>query len=204
MTQNSDKRTRVIGITGGVGSGKSEVLKYLEEEYGALVLRTDDMAKDMIESGGEYYDEAVELIGRDCLTEDGSFDRAKVAVKVFADKDLLQRYNAIIHPAVWRDMKAVSEAERRRGTPLVFIESALIVPKKDNETFDELWYVYASEPVRRERLKATRGYSDEKIDSIMANQISDDDFRTGCDVIIDNSGDLEDTKARIDRVLGEH
>ena len=71
------------------------------------------------------------------------------------------------------------------------------------ELVDEMWYIYASDDVRRERLKASRGYSDEKVTAIMNGQLKEDEFRRACQVVIDNSGDMEDTKKQIDKILGD-
>lgn len=196
---------RRIGVTGGVGSGKSEVLRYMQEAHGALVLRTDDLAKELMEPGAACYEEVRALFGPEAVLEDGTFDRSAIAAKVFADAALLEKLNGITHPAVLRYTEQLIRNAEEQGTKLVCIESALFVDgdgnKKGNESYHELWYVYTDANVRRERLKATRGYSDEKISSIMANQVSDEVLRRSCDAVIDNSGDFSDTMWQIDRLL---
>ena len=199
------KNARRIGVTGGVGSGKSEVLRYIQEAYGALVLRTDDLAKELMEPGAACYEEVRALFGPGAVREDGTFDRAVIASKVFADHVLLEKLNGITHPAVLRYTEQLIREAEEKGTQIVCIESALFVDafgnKKGNESYHELWYVYTDTAVRRERLKASRGYSDEKISSIMANQVSDEVLRRYCDVVIDNSGDFSFTMKQIDRLL---
>ena len=197
--------TRCIGVTGGVGSGKSEVLLYMEKAYGALVLRTDDIARELMEPGEVCYEPVRALFGREIVREDGTFDRAAIAARVFADGELLEKLNAVTHPAVLRRVnELVHEAEAQKKA-LVCVESALFVDergnKKGNETYRELWYVYTGEAVRRARLKADRGYSDEKITAVMASQVPDEVLRRCCDVVIDNSGDFADTKKQIDSLL---
>ena len=83
----------------------------------------------------------------------------------------------------------------------LFIEAALLIECGYDKIVDELWYIYADKEVRRQRLKESRGYSDEKIDNIFKNQLSEDKFRSHCKVVIDNSGTLEDTCKQIDRAL---
>ena len=206
-TDGNRVRARRIGVTGGVGSGKSEVLLYMESAYGALVLRTDDMARDMMEPGGACYDDVLKLFGQDILREDGTFDRARIAARVFADPELLERLNAITHPAVITQVAETVENAEKQGKQIICVESALFLDeqgrKKGNESYDELWYVYADEAARRERLKATRGYSDEKITSIIANQAPEQILRKSCDAVIDNSGDFLQTQQQIDHLLEE-
>ena len=194
---------RRIGLTGGVGCGKSAVLEYMEQAYGAVVLRSDDMARAMMEPGGACYDEICALVGDAAKGEDGAIDRAKMAEIVYHDPTMLERVNAIVHPAVWKEIHRRMAEEEARGTHVFCVESALLLTQKDTDSFQELWYVYADEDVRRERLKASRGYSDEKITAIMANQNSDAEFRARCDVVIDNSGSMEETRWQIDHLLGE-
>lgn len=187
-----------IGITGGVGCGKSQIMDYVETRYGAYCLKTDLLAKQMMEKGGSLYDQVVSLFGSEILMEDGGLNRKKIAGLVFADQKLLQRLNQLTHPAVKREILRQAEDERKRGREWFFLESALAIEEKYNEICDQLWYVYADENVRRERLKASRGYSDEKMDSVMANQMDEKVFRRTCDFVIDNSGSFEKTKKQID------
>ena len=204
-TENNRTNARRVGVTGGVGSGKSTVLQYMESEYGALILRTDDLAREMMEPGGACYEEVLELFGRDVLQEDGTFDRAGIAARVFDDPELLERLNSITHPAVIRQITETVEKAELQGIKIICLESALFLDeqgrKKGNESYDELWYVYADEGVRRERLKASRGYSEEKISAIIANQVSEEMLRKNCDAVIDNSGEFSLTEKQIDRLL---
>lgn len=196
---------RKIGVTGGVGCGKSLVLSYLEDAYQALVLRTDEVSRDLMEPGGRCYEEILDLLGREYLQQDGSFDRKKIAEKVFCTPELLEKMNEILHPAVISEILEREKRAEKKGCPIVCVESALlpVMQEKGNETFDELWYVYADESSRRNRLKESRGYTDEKISSIMANQLSEEGFRKACQCVIDNSGSFEETKRQIDIALGE-
>ncbi len=205
--QGKKKGARRIGVTGGVGSGKSEVLRYMEDKYGALVLRTDDLAKELMEPGRACYEEVRALFGSGVLLPDGSFDRTVIAQKVFADPVLLERLNSITHPAVVGYMADLVQEAEESGVKIICMESALFLDgqghKKGDDSYRELWYVYADESARRERLKASRGYTDEKISSIMARQVSEEMLRSACDAVIDNSGDFDDTKRQIDILLGE-
>ena len=192
-----------IGVTGGVGCGKSEILKHLQTRCACHVIRTDEVANAVKEPGGVCYDEIVALLGEDVL-EEGRIDRAKMAAKIFADDDLLKQVNAILHPAVRRYvLERITEEQNRDELDVLFVEAALLIESGYRAILDEMWYVYAPEAVRRERLKKYRGYSDEKIDSIMAKQLPEEAFRAGTDFEINNGGAIEDAVAQAKTRLGE-
>ncbi|MCF0145064.1 MAG: dephospho-CoA kinase [Eubacterium sp.] len=191
---------RRIGITGGVGAGKSEILRYLQESHHAAVLRTDETAQELMKPGGVCY-ERVKALFPDCVREDGCFDRKKMAGRVFTDPDLLETLNGVVHPAVWEAVMDWEKKKYEEGFTVLCIESALLASEKDNEAFEELWYIYAHQEVRRRRLKESRGYSDEKIDAMISSQSSEEAFEKNCDVRIDNSGEFEQTKQQIDAEL---
>ena len=149
---------RVFEITGGVGSGKSEVLKYLEEAFGASVCQLDEVARQMQKRGTECFRRIVEIFGEDIVGADGELDRQKLADIVFSDGAMLRKLDAVVHPAVY-------------------------------------------EAVRRERLKASRRYTDEKITQMMASQPGEDVFRKACSAVVDNSGLFKDTKRQIGEIL---
>ena len=195
--------TKIIGITGGVGSGKSRILQYIRDNYNCKIVTADDMANEVKEPGGECYDRIVTLLGDDILTDDGRIDRGRMAAKIYADKDLLNKVNSIIHPAVIGRIKAMGNEERERGSlDYFFIEAALLIECGFNDYVDEMWYIYSNKDVRRQRLKESRGYDDAKIDGIMKSQLSDEQYRAGSDVVIDNDGEFEFTMKQIDARLG--
>ncbi len=184
-------------MTGGVGCGKSEVLRFLEEEYDCEVLRSDELARELMLRGGSCFEPVLALFGEEVLGEDGEFDRQAIAQKVFADPLLLERLNQITHPAVCEEIERRVEAARKRGRKFFFLEAALLIEEKYDEICNELWYVYAEESVRRKRLARSRGYSEEKISQVMANQLSEDVFRKHCSFVVDNSGTMEHTREQI-------
>ena len=189
---------KIIGITGGVGSGKSEVMKYLETHYDCTLIRSDELAHALMKKGQACYDPILALLGPSVLGPDGEFDRKAVAAKIFADKKLLEQMNQITHPAVRRSIALAMKKAETAGRPFFFLEAALLIEEKYDEICDELWYVYADAEVRAQRLRKSRGYSDEKIRQIMANQLPDAVFRKLCAFILDNSGDFTETIRQID------
>ncbi len=193
---------KIIGITGGVGAGKSVIMDYLMRNFNAKVVRADEVAHLVTQPGKACYMRLVSLLNDDILKEDGSIDRQKMARKIFNDKGLLSSVNAIIHPAVREYLMNDIEREKELGKrDYYFLEAALLIEEGYEQVCDELWYVYASDEVRRNRLKESRGYSDERIESIMRNQLSDDMFRRHSRVVIDNSGTLEESFKQIEGVI---
>ena len=191
-----------IGITGEAGSGKSRVLKYLEENYRARVVRADDVARELVKKGNACYEPYVRLFGAEAVGADGELKRDHIAARVFADPELRLKMNALIHPAVKDFLLEDVERTRLSGKyDLYFLEAALLIEEKYDKICDELWYVYASEEIRRERLKNSRGYTDKKIDDLIKSQKSEEEFRRVCRVVIDNSAEFEDTARQLDAVI---
>lgn len=188
---------KIIGITGGIGAGKSEILNYIARQWNAVVVEADEVGYLVMQPGKSCFAPIVELFGPGILKADGSLDRQKIAELVFDDKELLGKLNGIVHPAVKKYIKKAIEREKEHDTDLFIVEAALLIEDHYDEICDELWYIYADEETRTERLKQNRGYSDEKIREIFSNQLSEEEFSSHCDFEIDNSGDFEDTKRQI-------
>ena len=193
---------RLIGITGGVGAGKSEILQYIRKHYKCEIYLADQVAHEVQSPGQPCYQKMVELMGNGILQEDGTIDRAKMASRIFLEKELLLKVNALVHPAVQTYLlDRVKEARQNPEVELFFIEAALLIETGYKEIADEMWYIYADEKVRRNRLEASRGYTPQKISQIMDKQLSEEAFREACDFVIDNSGTLEDSFRQIDERL---
>lgn len=198
-------KIRIIGITGGVGSGKTEVLSYIKGKYNCTVIFADEVAHKVQEPGQDCYGELVALLGANVLAEDGQIDRARMAEKIFVDGALLKGVNQIVHPAVKRYI--LDEIDREKGEgkiDFLFIEAALLIEDGYVNIADELWYVFASEDVRRDRLKSSRSYSDAKIDGILGSQLSEEEYKKHCKVWIDNGGSKQNTYEQIDKKLEEY
>ena len=194
----------IIGITGGVGAGKSSVLEYMKENYRCRVILADDVGNRVKLPGEICYNQLVELLGRDILDGEGYIDRNKMAAAIFSDKELLLKVNTIIHPAVKEYILSEIKREKENSRyDFFFVEAALLIECGYEANVDGMWYVYASEDVRRERLKNNRGYSDEKVSQIMSGQLKDEEFRNHCQVVIDNGSDFQKTKKQIDKILGD-
>ena len=194
---------KVIGITGGVGAGKSAILNYLKEQYQAVVIEADKVGHLLMEPGGACYYSIVEKFGSSILNGDQTINREKLGRIVFAEESLLKELNQIIHPRV--KSYIVSEIAKERAyhrTSYFVVEAALLIEDHYDVICDEMWYIHTEEGIRAKRLKESRGYDEEKIAGIMANQKSPEEFRSACQAVIDNSRDLAYTYQQIDKQLG--
>ncbi len=193
---------KVIGITGGVGSGKSEVLKILKEDYQAEIILTDQVAHELMEPGGISYEGIINCFGKDILKMDRTIDRQALGNIVFSDAEKLKKLNEITHGNVDQEiLKRMECIQNEKPDALVVCETALLVGAVYESRFDQLWYIFTKEEVRYERLKSSRGYSDEKIRQMIESQKSEDEFQQAAAYVIDNSGNIEETKKQIQSIL---
>ena len=170
---------KVIGITGGVGSGKSEVLRLLEEKFNCGVIRTDDVARDLCEPGEKSYEMIVETFGKEILDSEGPL-------------------NQCTHPQVYEWVQnKVREWRTENSYSMSAVEAALMDELKEIGVCENYWYVHVKPEIRRERLRISRGYSDEKMDAIFTSQLPESVFLNGCDVVIDNNSDLENVEKQL-------
>lgn len=196
---------KIIGITGGVGCGKSEIIRYIMKKYNCFVIFADDVAKQLQQKGNLCYDKIVGLLGEKILAEDGEIDKVKMAATIFADETLLDKVNAIIHPAVYDYvLEKIAEYRIKNEIDFFIIEAALLIECGYGKIVDEMWYVYTTDEIRRERLKQSRGYSDEKISQIFSSQLSYEEFKRASSFIVDNNGAMELSQKQIDDKLEEY
>lgn len=191
----------VIGLTGGIGAGKSAVMEYLQEK-GCYTILADDVARKLQEKGGVIYNKMLEVFGTDILGEDGQLDRNSVASVVFSDEKRLSQLNAIVHPAVREKILSLI-AENKDKYPHIVIEAALLIEEHYEDVVDEFWYVDAADEIRIKRLMENRGYTREKCLSIMNRQLSREEYVRHCKVVLDNSTTLDEVRAQVDQALIE-
>lgn len=192
---------KIIGITGGVGSGKSSVLSYLAEQYNAYICQADHVAWELQMPGEVCYRQIVNAFGKGILHLDGTIDRQELGRIVFADKKRLLELNGIMHPAVKDRIRMLIEKQKKIETSIFVLEAALLLEEHYDEICDEMWYIHTSEPVRRDRLKQSRQYTDERIDQILSSQMKEEVFEERCDRIIENSGSFEETIRQIKEIM---
>lgn len=186
----------VLGITGGVGTGKSVILNYLKEKHGAVILEADEIAKHLLEPGQAGNREIRSIFPPELFAEDGQIRREEMAAYIFRNPEKRQEMNAIVFPLV----KAFIQEEIAKHKPeeLVVLEAALLIEEHYDEICHKMWYIYSSEENRRKRLKENRGYSEERIQAMFKSQLSEKQFKEGCDVVIDNDKRLEETYAQVE------
>lgn len=190
---------KFIGITGGVGAGKSAILEYIEKNYHAKVMLADEIAHDLMMPGTKCYDTIKAEFAKEAIfLEDGTFNRSKMAEVIFGNDKKRDRMNAIVHPAVKEYILEVYQKEKKKGAlDYLILEAALLIEEHYDEICDELWYIDTSEDNRRKRLKVNRGYSDEQIDNIFKSQLTEEEYRRHCKVVIDNDCDVEEAVLQI-------
>ncbi len=191
---------RVIGLTGGVGSGKSYAARYLAERGGMELLIADELGHVAMETGTEGFRRIVCRFGEDIVLPDGSLDRSKMAEIVFGDAKAMEDLNAIIHPAV-KSYIADYLSERRDCPGTVLLESAILYEAGCECFCDEVWYVYVPVEERIRRLQADRGYSEEKSRAIIARQQPEQFFFERADRVIENTADRQTLERRLETLI---
>ena len=191
----------VLGITGGVGAGKSVVLSHLKDEYKAYIVEADALAKSLMEPGGEIFASVVNEFGEEILL-DGGIDRQKLAALVFSDPDALERLNGIVHPGVKDHILRDIAREREAGDHERYvIEAALLIQDGYDKICDEIWYIRADEKTRVKRITESRGYSEKRCTDMIKSQPEDAWFEAHTDRVITNNDDFSHTAAQIKECL---
>ena len=187
----------VLGLTGGVGAGKSRILELFSHDYGAQVIQADLVARKLEDPGQPGLTGLVSLFGTGILQKDGTLDRKGFADRIFGNPEALKRVNALIHPLTWNEIK---RQIRESSAELIVVEAALF-DERSREVCQYLLYVDTQDEIRIQRLMENRGYSREKCHDIMKNQADRNDFLKLADFVIDNSGSLEESRLQIRRIL---
>lgn len=193
----------VIGLTGGVGSGKSLVAQMLCEACGASLLIADDLGRVVMEPGTCGFDRIVAHFGRQVVKPDGTLDRKLLSDIVFREEPEREALSGIVHPLVIEYIKKYVQERKHRGGVIV-LESAILFESGCDRFCDEIWYVSVSDEIRKQRLADHRGYSEQKTQSIIAKQMSREEFLRRCDVVIENNGTTQELRQAIEKALREH
>ena len=186
-----------IGITGGVGAGKSTVLDFLEQEYQAYVMKADEIGHLVMEPGQSCYEPVIALFGKQVIKNDKTIDRRQVSDVVFSHPDMLEKLNHIIHPAVKEYIRRQLALKKEEGQRICVVEAALLLEDHYEEFCDTVWYIHTDSEIRIRRLMESRGYTREKSMSIIASQAPEEFFRMHTDYVVTNNTDLEDTWQQI-------
>ena len=193
-----------IGITGGVGAGKSTVLDFLEEKYQAYVMKADEIGHLVMEPGQSCYEPVIALFGRQIIKNDKTIDRKMVSDVVFAHEEMRQKLDDIIHPAVKSYILDKIEEQKKAGCTLMIVEAALLLEDHYQEFCDTIWYIHTDEEIRIRRLMENRGYTREKSVSIIASQAPETFFRENADYVVVNNGDFAQTRRQIEEGIRKY
>lgn len=194
---------KVIGLTGGVGAGKSTVLTYLEKVFSASTIQADQVGHQIMEPGERCYDPMIALFGKEIIKDDKTIDRRLVSDVVFGNEKMREKLNSLLHPAIKEYILEWIGTERKAGRKIVVVEAALLLEDHYDAFCDKIWYVCTEREIRISRLMESRGYTREKAESIMDRQASDAFFRQHADHVIENNGDLEMTYRQIKEGIGK-
>jgi dephospho-CoA kinase len=187
----------VIGLTGGIGSGKSTVAQMLER-MGAALLSADIVGHEVYLPGQPAWREVVDAFGRQIVAEDGTIDRKGLGAIVFSDPEQLRRLNAITHPRMKEMMRAKLEAQRARGTQVAVLEAALLLDAGWDDLADEVWVTVAPPEVVAARTAKRSGLSVEEVLRRIEAQMSNEERAARSQVIIDTDCPLERTREQVD------
>ena len=189
---------RVLGLTGGIGSGKTALLQILEQKYGAQIIEADRVAHKLMEPGEQCYDAIVAAFGPQILKPDKTIDRQVLGPLVFTEEDKRLLLNRLTHPQVKAEIQRRIVASDKT---FIVVEAALLLEDHYEEICQEIWYVYADRQIRLKRLVENRGYSPEQAAAAMARQLSEEEFTRRCQAVIDNSGPQEKTCEALGQLL---
>ncbi|MGE7758934.1 dephospho-CoA kinase [Peribacillus sp. NPDC097895] len=193
---------QIIGITGGIASGKSSVSLYLQE-LGFTIVDADLASRAVVEPGEEAYHQVVKTFGEDILLTDGSIDRVKLGAIIFHDQEKRLLLNGIVHPAVRKWMLLKTEAALAAGEETVFMDIPLLFESKLTYMVEKTLLIYVDERVQLERLMNRNGLSETDALARIHSQMPLADKKALADAVIDNNGDLTETKKQVKAILSD-
>ena len=187
---------KIIGLTGGIGSGKSTAAKILAE-FGAKVIDADKVAHEVFNPGTEGLQVVVETFGEGVLDSNGEIDRKKLGEIVFRDSSALATLNEIIPPRAYELTKSQLEEFRKQGVEVVILEVILLVEAGWDHLVDEIWVTVSSEDTVVKRLQESRGLTKEEILTRIHAQTPNEERIKYADVVIENDGSHEELKKKL-------
>jgi dephospho-CoA kinase len=187
---------KVIGLTGGISSGKSTVSRFLAE-LGAVIIDADRVGHEAFKPDTGVWREVVGVFGRQILAPGGDIDRKKLGEIVFGNAELLARLNQIMHPRMYDMIKAQLEEYRRRGVEVVVLEAPLLLEAGWISLVDEVWVMVAAEPAVLRRLQERAGLSQEELLARIRSQLSSEERIKRADVVINTDCSLDEVRAEV-------
>jgi len=189
--------TLVIGLTGGIASGKSVVSQMLADR-GALVIDADKVGHEAYAPGSGCYEAVIEAFGRDIVGPDGQIDRKALGGKVFGNPAERKRLEGIVWPWMRTTMEGRLAGLRAEGIPVVVLEAAVLIEADWIPIVDQVWLVTVSPAIARQRIMSRNGLAAEQADARIAAQLTNAERERHAQVVIDNSASLDDLRRRVD------
>ena len=186
----------VIGLAGGIGTGKSAVSRILEN-LGAVVLDADRFGHEVYLPNTDGLREVVAAFGEDVLLASGEVDRRALGGKVFGNPEEMAKLNAIAWPRIRQRISEGIEEQRREGTQVVVLDAAVLIEAGWTDAADEVWVVTAPEAHVIQRIQSRNNLTEEQVRARMSSQMSTEERVKHADVIVENDGDLEDLQSRV-------
>ncbi|MED1722070.1 dephospho-CoA kinase [Brevibacillus parabrevis] len=192
----------ILGLTGGIATGKSTVTGMLRER-GIPVIDADQIAREVVEPGKPAYEAIVRHFGKDILLEDGQIDRKGLGEIVFSDESERQKLNAIVHPEVRRVMREEAEAAEANGADIVFMDIPLLFESKLQHMVEKIVVVYAPGDMQLARMMERDELEEEQAQKRLRAQFPIDQKKLEADFLIDNSFSREETERQVEALLAE-
>ncbi len=191
---------KVIGLTGGIGSGKSTVSAYLREK-GIVVLDADQVARMLVLPGSDTLRTLTDFFGQEILLEDGSLDRKKLGGIIFSDADKKQRLDTVMHRKIREEIERRLQVEQAKGADCVVIDAPLLLETGMENLVDQVWLIEMEDSLRIRRVMERDALSEEEVRARICLQMSAEEKRKRSNCIVDNSSDLESLYQQIDSLL---
>ena len=193
---------KIIGLTGGIASGKSTVATELRKQN-VPVFDADEVSRNAVAKGSKGLALVAEAFGVEYLTADGEMDRAKISQLVFSDKEALKTLEGILHKIVWDEAEAFLAEARKQKAKLAVLDVPLLIETKWHERVDLVWLVAVSKEQQIKRAMIRSGMTEEEVKARIAAQMSLEDKKKFADVVLDNSGALEETLEQVHKELAK-
>lgn len=193
--------TKIIGITGGIASGKSTVVAEIRK-HGYQVIDADQVVHELQAKGGKLYQALCNWLGSEILQENGELDRKKLGQLIFSSKDMLEK-SSRLQNGIIREELARRRDELAKTQKVFFMDIPLLIEHDYMEWFDDIWLVHLDEKTQLERLVMRNHFSKEEAKKRMTSQMSTEAKKPYADKLLDNSGDLTELKAQINQLLQE-
>jgi dephospho-CoA kinase len=187
---------KIIGLTGGIGSGKSTIARFLAA-LGAAVIDLDKIGREVQQPQGRVWQQLVGAFGKEILSSSGEIDRAKLGAIVFNNRDALMQLNNIIHPAIDEVVAGKIEEFRRKGCKVAVLEAAAMIDAGKTDLVEELWVTVAPEPVVLKRLHQRSGYTENESRIRINAQLKNGERLKKAVVTIDTDCTLDELKTRV-------